>query len=53
MFWSDDLKEVFFNEYCASCKHFGVAEDTKPCYECLAEPANSESHKPVKWEGKD
>lgn len=48
----DTLQEVYFHEYCPTCKHKkkGAAED--PCNECLENPANVNSHKPVKWEGK-
>ena len=48
-----NLKEVYFGEWCPKCAHLGVAEELEPCFDCLAEPANVDSHKPVKWvEGK-
>lgn len=46
----DVLKEVYFDKYCVGCAHLGVPEELDPCYECLNEPANTESHKPVKFE---
>lgn len=49
----DSYKEVYFHKYCNTCKHKKLAEDEDPCYECLHEPANSYSHKPVKWEEED
>lgn len=48
----DSYKEVYFDQYCKTCKHETVSEDKDPCYECLDEPVNSHSHKPVKWEEK-
>lgn len=48
----DTYKEVYFDKYCTYCKHLEKKEDEKPCYECLNEPMNLYSHKPVNWEGK-
>lgn len=47
-----EYKEVYFDQYCSSCKHCDVDEAETPCAECLEEPVNLYSHKPVKWEGK-
>lgn len=49
----DTYKEVYFGLFCKSCKHFEVAEDEDPCDECLHNPVNLYSHKPVKFESKD
>ena len=46
----DSYKEVYFGEYCKSCKHLDKREDEDPCHECLNEPVNLYSHKPVKYE---
>lgn len=48
-------KEVYFSEFCKTCKYDKDDENdiNSPCYDCLAEPVNLYSHKPVKWEGKD
>lgn len=46
----DGYKEVFFNEYCKLCKHVAKNPAESPCDECLSEPVNLYSHKPVKWE---
>lgn len=49
----DDLyKEVYFGHYCKRCKHWELSEDKDPCDECLANPANLYSHKPIKFEEK-
>lgn len=45
--------EVLFGEYCKTCKYERYSETDSPCAECLAEPVNLYSHKPVKWEGVD
>ena len=43
-------KEVYFHEYCETCKHKDVKNTDDPCHECLSEPTNLYSHKPVKYE---
>lgn len=47
-----EYKEVYFNEYCKTCKHEKLKENERPCDECLDETVNLDSHKPVKWEEK-
>lgn len=46
----DNYKEVYFHQYCKSCKHFDKTEEEDPCFDCLDEPENLYSHKPVKYE---
>ncbi len=50
----DDIyyKEVYFDQYCGTCKHGKKAENEQPCDKCLEEGVNVHSHKPVKWEDK-
>jgi hypothetical protein len=43
-------KFVEFNEFCHRCKHKSVPETEDPCNECLTEPINEHSHKPVNFE---
>lgn len=43
-------KEVYFHEYCKTCKHKDVENTEDPCNECLSNPTNLYSHKPVKYE---
>ena len=45
-------QEVYFHEYCKTCKYEKVSESEDPCCECLEDPTNTESHKPVRWEKK-
>lgn len=46
-------KEVYFHEYCKKCKHEEVKDVKDPCNECLGEPINLYSHKPIRFEEKD
>jgi hypothetical protein len=46
-------KEVLFSKYCRSCKHEKCKETDEPCNECLSEPTNLYSHKPINWEEKE
>lgn len=46
-------KEVYFDQYCISCKYSDLEEENDPCNICLAYPANEYSHKPVYWEPKE
>lgn len=43
----NEEKEVYFDQYCKSCKHNGLKESKDPCNDCLAEPSNTNSHKPM------
>lgn len=45
-------KIVKFDEYCKTCKHFEKGENEDPCWDCLCNPVNIDSHKPTKWEEK-
>ena len=45
-------KEVYFNQYCKLCKHEKESDAEEPCNECLDNPINLYSHKPVKFEEK-
>ena len=46
----NDYKEVYFDQYCKKCEHKDIPDDKSPCHECLDEPVNLHSHKPVKFE---
>ena len=43
-------KEVYFHEYCKTCKHKDVPEKDEPCDECMSEPVNMSTHRPVNYE---
>lgn len=46
-------KEVYYSQYCSTCKHRDLPEDKNPCHECLNNPMNVYSHKPVNWKERD
>ena len=46
----DGMKEVYFDQFCKTCRHAKKTEDESPCDECLAEPVNQYSHKPFKYD---
>lgn len=46
----DEYLEVYFDRYCKTCKHENLKENKDPCHECLSNPCNLNSHKPVMWE---
>ena len=48
----DNYKEVRFDLYCKKCKHCNKKEDEEPCDECLSNPVNLYSHKPINFEEK-
>lgn len=48
----NSYKEVYFDQYCKTCEYSKTSESEDPCAECLSEPTNVNSHKPVKWEEK-
>lgn len=49
----NEEKEVYFDQYCKSCKRNGLKESKDPCNDCLAEPSNTNSHKPMNYESKN
>ena len=49
----ETYKEVYFHDYCKTCKHEKKAETEDPCWKCLENPVNVYSHKPTHWEGKE
>ena len=49
----DDERLVDFHMYCKTCKYYETDEGTDPCNECLNNPVNIDSHKPVNYSQKD
>lgn len=43
-------KFVEFHNWCEKCKYWEKKEEEDPCFECLENPVNIDSHKPVKFE---
>ena len=46
----NEMKEVRFDIWCAKCTHKDKSEAEDPCYDCLADPVNTYSRKPVYFE---
>lgn len=42
-------KEVYFDKYCGKCIHKDIPETEDPCNECLTQPSNENSHKPINF----
>ena len=47
------LHEVNFHEWCPKCEHYKLEEREDPCHDCLNEPANDDSRKPVMFKEAD
>ena len=47
---AENKKEVYFNYFCCSCKYAPRKESKDPCNDCLNQPWNTASHKPVNYE---
>ena len=45
-------KEVYFHDYCCICEHLSLGGHQDPCCECLGNPMNIDSHKPVNFKEK-
>lgn len=45
----DERKEVYFDKYCEKCKYKDLKEAKDPCHECLSNPVNLYSHKPINF----
>jgi hypothetical protein len=47
-----ETKIVYFDKYCPVCKYQTLNKTEDPCNECLTNPSNINSHKPVNFEEK-
>lgn len=46
-------KIVDYYKYCKKCKYYKESENSEPCDNCLANPVNVNSQKPIRFEEKD
>lgn len=46
------IKEVRFDRYCPLCAHYQKSEAEDPCYECLDQGWNDDTHKPINYKEK-
>lgn len=42
-------KIVYYRVWCPRCKHRTLSEAQEPCHECMNNPVNINSHKPVNF----
>lgn len=45
-------KIVNYEKWCPLCLYFEKPESEDPCHDCLQEPVNTDSTKPVRWKEK-
>lgn len=45
-------KEAYFYLYCPRCAYSSLPQAAEPCDECLAQPVNEDSHKPLYFKEK-
>lgn len=45
----DQYKIVLFDLWCPKCKYRDKKEEQEPCNECLEQPVNLDSTKPINW----
>lgn len=43
----NDMREVYYGHFCKHCVYEDLDESQDPCDDCLNEPFNMNSHKPV------
>lgn len=46
---TEGCKEVYYCDYCKTCSHKNEPEDSDTCNDCLNQPYNIDSHKPVNY----
>ena len=49
---NENMKIVYYDEFCPKCKHEALAENEDPCHDCLNTPAVEYSHVPEYFEEK-
>lgn len=49
----EDYREVYFGEYCKTCKYEKTPEVEMPCNECLDYPVNLYTNRPINWKEKE
>lgn len=52
IFMDSHEKEVYFGEYCKKCIHEKEPEDSDACNDCLNNPSNIDSHKPIRFKAR-
>lgn len=44
------FKEVRFDVYCKTCIHYDKSESEDPCWDCLNQGWNEDTHRPILYE---
>lgn len=47
------VKIVKFDKYCPSCQYWDKKESEDPCYDCLTQGWNEDSHKPISYKERE
>lgn len=48
-----EYREVYYFKYCPLCKYYKLDGSKEPCNECLMNPTNNYSHKPLNFKEAD
>ena len=48
---TDNYKIVEYHNWCKTCKYKDIQENEDPCFDCMWEPVNLSTKKPIKYEG--
>lgn len=48
-----DEKIVYFWEYCKKCMYEKLEESKEPCWSCLTDTVNQDSHRPTHFIAKE
>ena len=46
----EQVKEVRFDIYCEKCKYQNLSEQDDPCWDCLNQGYNFDTHRPINFE---
>ena len=44
-----NYKEVYYEQFCKTCKHKDLKDFYDPCNDCLDNPVNTNSQRPVNY----
>jgi len=47
------VKIVDFHKYCPKCQHWEKKESEDPCYDCLNQAWNEDTHRPISFKEKE
>ena len=47
------IKIVEFDKWCPKCQNWEKGEDEDPCWDCLNQGWNDDSHKPIRYKERE